>query len=229
MGTPTEEFLTAEEAAERLGVTRSYLYRLIKRGLLPEALGIRGGREVKLIPASALDNLDAAEGLLVRDVGEAPAGHRPATDRPVTRPPQAPDTATSLTGQSPSTGPEPSLLHDLRSELRALRQQLAEERSARQQLEARLAAQPQSAPEAEHDYEQLASAISRANEVTALVKTSELKHQRFFEQLLEQQRWGRAKRLAYIVYLAIASAAGIAIIVWVYKLARHFEALLAAP
>jgi len=223
MSAPSEELLTAEEAAARLRVTRSYLYRLIRRGLLPEAVGIRSGREVKLIPASALERLDAHEGLLVRDVGDQPQAatqSRPFTDPSVTAARRTEgSTAGSLTGQSPDVGAQLDLISQLRAELGALRQQLAEERAARQQLEAKLG-------QAEPGSGELASAISRANEVTALIKASDLKQQRLFETLLTRQRWGRAKQIAYFTYLAVTSAAGIAILIWIYKLAAHFQAFL---
>ena len=112
-----------------------------------------------------------------------------------------------------------ALISELREELRALRHQLTEERAARQELGAKLAAP---APVSD----ELASALRRTNEVTALVKASEIKQQRFFESLLEDRRWGRAKRIAYFAYLVITSAAGIAAVLWIYKMASHLEALL---
>jgi len=266
MPEPAEALLTAEEAAALLGVTRSYLYRMIKRGIIPEAVGIRNGREVKLIPASALERLNAHEGLLVRDVeagpptggwqpaaaapANAPAAEvpppasrggarpawgppqdtgasvthvRPAIDaNPQTVPPAVssqPGTFGSLTGQLHDTEAQMMLISELREELRTLRQQLTEERTARQKLEAKLT---EPAPVSD----ELASALRRTNEVTALVKASEIKQQRFFESLLEDRRWGRAKRIAYFTYLVITSVAGIAAVLWIYKMASHLEALL---
>jgi len=209
-----EELLTAEEAAARLNVTRSYLYRLMKRGVLPEAVGIRNGREVKLIPASALERLNALEGLLVRDVGAAEA--EGVTDRPVS--PVTDDR--SATGQSRDDVGYGAVIGELRAELRLLRDQLAQERSARQSLETQLSGQATAQPT-----EDVAAVISRANEVTALVKASEIKQNRILEELLADRRWGRARKIAYAAYLALAMLASIAAIVFVLQLAAHLQAL----
>jgi len=213
MGEPPEELLTAEEAAARLGVTRSYLYRLMKRGVLPEAVGIRNGREVKLIPASALARLDAHEGLLVRDVDDAE--QRPVSDVP----PRAVSDDRSTTGQSPEPAGYTALLAEMRAELKMLRDQLEQERAARRGLEARLAAPPVPVDE-------VAAALSRANEVTALVKASEIKQNRILEELLAQRRWGRAKQAAYVAYLVLTTIASIGAILLVFQLAAHLRALI---
>ncbi len=212
-----EELLTADEAAARLGVTRSYLYRLMKRGVLPEAVGIRSGREVKLIPASALERLNAHEGLLVRDVGDVEA--RAEAEPEVTPPPVD---GRSVTGQSPDLGGYALLLSDLRAELRALREQLAQERAARRELEAQVAKQPSAAPT-----DDVAAVISRANEVTALVKASEIKQNRILEELLASRRWGRGQKIAYGIYLALATIASIGAIIFVFQLAAQLKALAA--
>ena len=209
-----EELLTAEEAAARLNVTRSYLYRLIKRGVLPEAVGIRSGREVKLIPASALARLDAHEGLLVRDVGDVEQSQ--VIERPVTPPPAVDRSATGQSAEEP--GAYALLLHELRTELQALREQLAAERAARQGLEAQLARRTTPS-------EEVASVISRANEVTALVKASEIKQSRILEELLAERRWGRGRKIAYAAYLALATLASIGVIIFVLQLAAHLKAL----
>lgn len=209
-----EQLLTADEAAARLNVTRSYLYRLMKRGVLPEAVGIRNGREVKLIPASALERLNAHEGLLVRDVGEVEA--EGVTDRLVT--PATDDR--SATGQSLDGVRYDAVIGELRAELRLLRDQLAQERSARQSLETQLSREATAQPT-----EDVAAVISRANEVTALVKASEIKQNRILEELLADRRWGRARKIAYAAYLALAMLASIAAIVFVLQLAAHLQAL----
>ena len=211
-----EQLLTADEAAARLNVTRSYLYRLMKRGVLPEAVGIRNGREVKLIPASALERLNAHEGLLVRDVGEVEA--EGVTDRLVT--PATDDR--SATGQSLDGVRYDAVIGELRAELRLLRDQLAQERSARQSLETQLSREATAQPT-----EDVAAVISRANEVTALVKASEIKQNRILEELLAERRWGRARKIAYAAYLALAMLASIAAIVFVLQLAAHLQALSA--
>lgn len=212
-----EELLTADEAAARLGVTRSYLYRLIKRGVLPEAVGIRNGREVKLIPASGLARLRAHEGLLVRDVGAGePRGGREAEAAP----PQA--DGRSVTGQWPDAADYTTLLNELRAELSSLRDQLAQERAARAALEEQMAKRASIAPA-----EEVAAVISRANEVTALVKASELKQTRILEELLASRRWGRAQKIAYGVYLALATIASIGAIIFVFQLAAQLKALAA--
>jgi len=213
MGEQPEELLTAEEAAARLGVTRSYLYRLMKRGVLPEAVGIRGGREVKLIPASALARLDAHEGLLVRDLDGA--GQRPVSDLP----PRAVSDDRSTTGQSPEALGYTALLAEMRAELRTLRDQLEQERAARRELEGKLAAPPV-------PVDDVAAALSRANEVTALVKASEIKQNRILEELLAQRRWGRAKQAAYVAYLVLTTVASIGAILLVFQLAAHLRALV---
>lgn len=215
MNDEPEELLTADEAAARLNVTRSYLYRLIKRGVVPEAVGIRNGREVKLIPASALARLNAHEGLLVRDVGETEPRQPELVT--VTSPP-ADDRST--TGQSSDSVGYALLLRDLRTELEALRQQLAEERAARQGLESQLA--KRHAPG-----EEVAAVISRANEVTALVKASEIKQNRILEELLAERRWGRARKIAYATYLVIATLASIGAVILVFQLAAHLRTLIA--
>jgi excisionase family DNA binding protein len=212
-----EELLTAEEAAARLNVTRSYLYRLIKRGVVPEAVGIRNGREVKLIPASALARLNAHEGLLVRDVG-APTPE-PVSDRPATG---SVTPARAGEGEPPDTMPYELLLDDLRAELRLLREQLTQEREARRSLEAQLTKAP-----VRDAGEDVALAISRANEVTALVKASEVKQNRILEELLSERRWGRARKIAYAAYLALATLASIAAILFVLQLANHLQAMTA--
>ncbi|HUT37381.1 MAG TPA: helix-turn-helix domain-containing protein [Planctomycetota bacterium] len=214
---PGEELLTAEEAAAKLNVTRSYLYRLIKRGVLPEAVGIRNGREVKLIPASALERLDAHEGLLVRDVGAAEPPQ--VSDRPVAGP-VTDDRST--TGHSTDEGGYRLLLGELREELRTLREQLAQERAARQGLEAQLAGTRMGNPS-----EEVAAALSRANEVTALVKASEIKQNRILEELLAERRWGRARKIAYAAYLVLATVASIGAILFVLQLAAQLKALTA--
>ncbi len=209
-----EELLTAEEAAARLNVTRSYLYRLIKRGVVPEAVGIRNGREVKLIPASALERLNAHEGLLVRDVGAGEAegvGDRAAAALADDR---------SAAGQSPGGGMHAAVIEELRAELRLLREQLGRERAARQDLETQLAKAPGGRPT-----EDVATVIGRANEVTALVKASEIKQNRILEELLAERRWGRARKIAYAAYLALAMLASIAAIIFVLQLAAHLQAL----
>jgi len=212
---PEEELLTAEDAAARLNVTRSYLYRLIKRGVLPEAIGIRNGREVKLIPARALERLDAHEGLLVRDVGAG--AQRPVTDASVTDPEPQPSEPSRA---RPEASDYALLVSELRAELRALREQLAQERAARQELEGRLATrEPAEAT--------VAAVVSRANEVTALVKASEVRQNRILEELLAQRRWGRAKQIAYAVYLVVTTAASIGAIIFVFQMAAHLRALLA--
>ena len=234
---PHEELLTAEEAAVRLGVTRSYLYRLIKRGFLAEAVGIRGGREVKLVPASALARLHAHEGLLVRDVAPQPqpdAVQSPVTDPSLTARPAPCDPTDrsmtaggqqavvgdrSATGHWPVSDPQATLLAELREELRNLRDQLANERAARERLETRLH-QPASPSD------ELVTAISRANEVTALVKASDLKQQRILESLLRHQQWGRAKRIAYAVYLGLTAAIGITAAILIYHFATRLNSLI---
>lgn len=209
-----EELLTAEEAAARLGVTRSYLYRLMKRGVLPEAVGIRNGREVKLIPASALARLDAHEGLLVRDVDGSE--QRPVSDVS----PRAVSDDRSPTGQSPEAHGYTALLAELRAELRTLRDQLEQERAARRELEGKLASPPVV------PVDDVAAALSRANEVTALVKASEIKQNRILEELLAQRRWGRAKQAAYVAYLVLTTVASIGAIILVFQLAAHLRALI---
>jgi len=209
-----EQLLTADEAAARLGITRSYLYRLIKRGVLPEAVGIRNGREVKLIPASALDRLDAHEGLLVRDVGEA---ERPATPAPE----RAAAGDRSVTGQPHEPGAYVALLAEMRAELRSLREELERERTARQELEGQLAQKRHAPPDGE-----AAAALSRANEVTALVKASEIKQSRILEELLAQRKWGRAKQIAYAAYLVVTTLLGIAAVMLIYQMLAQFRTLL---
>ncbi|MBM4036320.1 MAG: helix-turn-helix domain-containing protein [Planctomycetes bacterium] len=214
----SEEFLTAEEAAARLNVTRSYLYRLIKRGVLPEAVGIRNGREVKLIPASALGRLNAHEGLLVRDVVDGEVA--PETDREVSL---AGEDDRSAAGQSPDRGGGyVRLLEELRAQVEGLREQLARERRAREELEAQLAARATPAPATD-----VAAVISRANEVTALVKASEIKQNRILEELIAERRWGRARRIAYAAYLVLAAAASIAALIFILELAAQLKALAA--
>jgi len=214
MADEPEELLTAEEAAARLNVTRSYLYRLIKRGVLPEAVGIRNGREVKLIPASALERLNAHEGLLVRDVGAVEV--EGLSDRLLTG---AADDR-SATGQSAEGVAPAAVVEELRAELRLLREQLARERAARVELETQLTRAAKSRPT-----EDVASVISRANEVTALVKASEIKQNRILEELLAERRWGRARKIAYAAYLALATLASIAAIIFVLQLAAQLQAL----
>jgi hypothetical protein len=111
------------------------------------------------------------------------------------------------------------LLSELRAEVRALREQLAAERAARQELQGRL---ENKAPTSDA----LVTAISRANEVTALVKASEFKQNRILEELIAQRRWGRAKRIGYAIYLVVMTAVGIAAVILILKMASSFQALL---
>jgi hypothetical protein len=171
---------------------------------------------VKLIPATALERLDAAEGLLVRDVG---AGERwNVSDLAVTAAGVA-GGAEPVTGRSPDSDERLLLLSELRAEVRALREQLAAERAARQELQGRL---ENKAPASDA----LVTAISRANEVTALVKASEFKQNRILEELIAQRRWGRAKRIGYAIYLVVMTAVGIAAVILILKMASSFQALL---